>query len=131
MPSALKKRVLPSNEYIFKEGVKGNEAYLIMDGLVEIRLDAFGDHPKVLATLGKGDVIGEMSLFDRRPHMASAIALNDVSVAVLTDKNFRKRVEEMDPVMRGIINVMVQRLRLIGDKNLVKTSKTDWTSWQG
>ena len=75
MISALKKKVLPANDYILREGVVGDTAYLILDGKVEIRLGASSDTPKLLATLGEGDVIGEMSLFDNRPHMASAIAI--------------------------------------------------------
>jgi CRP/FNR family cyclic AMP-dependent transcriptional regulator len=130
MSDALTKRVLPASEYIFKEGEKGSEAYLIMDGQVEIRLGAFGDNPKVLATLSKGDVIGEMSLVDQRPHMASAMAMNDITVAVLTSDSFKQRLKDMDPVMRGIINVMVQRLRLMGNKAIIKASKSDWSSWQ-
>jgi CRP/FNR family cyclic AMP-dependent transcriptional regulator len=130
MSDALTKRVLPASEYIFKEGEKGSEAYLIMDGEVEIRLGAFGDNPKVLATLSKGDVIGEMSMVDQRPHMASAMAMNDITVAVLTSDSFKQRLKDMDPVMRGIINVMVQRLRLMGNKAIIKASKSDWSSWQ-
>ena len=93
-------------------------------------MGASGDSPKLLATLGEGDVIGEMSMFDDRPHMASAMAMNDITVAVLTYDSFKQRLEDMDPVMRGIINVMVQRLRLMGNKAIIKASKSDWSSWQ-
>jgi CRP-like cAMP-binding protein len=130
MSDQLIKRVLPANEYIFKEGATGSEAYLIMDGHVEIRLGAFGDNPKLLAKLGKGDVIGEMSLFDKKPHMASAMIMEKTTVTVLTADTFKKRVEEMDPVMRGIITVMIKRLRKVGDNKAIKMSDTDWNSWQ-
>jgi CRP-like cAMP-binding protein len=130
MSNQLIKRVLPANDYIFKEGAIGNEAYLIMDGHVEIRLGAFGDNPKLLAKLGKGDVIGEMSLFDKKPHMASAMIMEKTTVTVLTADTFKKRVEEMDPVMRGIITVMIKRLRKVGDNKAIKMSDTDWNSWQ-
>jgi CRP-like cAMP-binding protein len=130
MSNQLIKRVLPANDYIFKEGAIGSEAYLIMDGHVEIRLGAFGDNPKLLAKLGKGDVIGEMSLFDKKPHMASAMIMEKTTVTVLTADTFKKRVEEMDPVMRGIITVMIKRLRKVGDNKAIKMSDTDWNSWQ-
>jgi CRP-like cAMP-binding protein len=129
MSNSLTKRVLPANEYIFKEGATGSEAYLIMDGQVEIRLGAFGDSPRVLATLGKGDVMGEMSLFDNKPHMASAMVMNKTTVTVLPADVFKKRVENMDPVMRGIIIVMIKRLRKIGDNKAIKMSEADWNSW--
>lgn len=129
MASALKKQELPANEYIFREGEMGTAAYLILDGTVEIRLGAFGDTPKLLATLVKGDVIGEMALFDERPHMASAIAMNKLTVAVLSSDDFKKRVDSMDTVMRGILNVMTQRLRLVGNKEIIKTTSSSFGNW--
>jgi len=129
MISALTKKVLPANDYILREGVVGDTAYLILDGKVEIRLGASSDTPKLLATLGEGDVIGEMSLFDNRPHMASAIAMRDTTVAVLTEDDFRQRVDSMDTVMRGILRIMIQRLRLVGNKEIIKSLKTDITGW--
>ena len=129
MISALTKKVLPANDYILREGVVGDTAYLILDGKVEIRLGASSDTPKLLATLGEGDVIGEMSLFDNRPHMASAIAMRDTTVAVLTEDDFRQRVDSMDTVMRGILRIMIQRLRLVGNKEIIKSLRTDITGW--
>ena len=129
MISALKKKVLPANQYILREGVVGDTAYLILDGKVEIRLGASSDTPKLLATLGEGDVIGEMSLFDNRPHMASAMAMRDTTVAVLTEDDFRQRVDSMDTVMRGILKIMIQRLRLVGNKEIIKSLRTDTTGW--
>jgi CRP-like cAMP-binding protein len=129
MTSALERRVLPANEYILNEGVVGDTAYLILDGTVEIRLGASSDSPKLLATLGKGDVVGEMSLFDNRPHMASAMAMCETTVAVLTKDDFKLRVDGMDTVMRGILRVMIHRLRLVGEKEIIKSLGTDISGW--
>ena len=88
MPSVLKKQILPANEYILNEGVVGDTVYLILKGQVEVRLGASTDSPKVLAKLSEGDVIGEMSLFDDRPHMASVMALTEITVAVISKEDF-------------------------------------------
>ena len=129
MPSVLKRQILPANEYILNEGVVGDSAYLILDGKVEVRLGAATDSPKVLATLSDGDVIGEMSLFDDRPHMASVMALTETTVAVLSKDDFKQRVENMDNVMRGILRIMIHRLRLVGEKEIIKSFKTDVVGW--
>ena len=129
MSNTLKRITLPANEYIFTEGVVGDTAYLILDGKVEIRLGASSDTPKLLATLGKGDVIGEMSLFDNRPHMASAMAMCETTAAEITNNDFKQRVEDMDTVMRGILRIMIQRLRLVGDKEIIKSLNTDVGGW--
>jgi CRP-like cAMP-binding protein len=62
--------------------------------------------------------------------MASAMALTKVTAAVLSSDDFKKRVENMDSVMRGILRIMIQRLRLVGEKEIIKTLKTDFGSWE-
>ena len=130
MPSVLKKQILPANEYILNEGVVGDTVYLILKGQVEVRLGASTDSPKVLAKLSEGDVIGEMSLFDDRPHMASVMALTEITVAVISKEDFKQRVKSMDSVMRGIFQILIRRLRLVGDKEIIKSMRTDVAWWE-
>ena len=130
MPSVLKKQILPANEYILNEGVVGDNVYLILKGQVEVRLGASTDSPKVLAKLSEGDVIGEMSLFDDRPHMASVMALTEITVAVISKEDFKQRVKSMDSVMRGIFQILIRRLRLVGDKEIIKSMRTDVAGWE-
>ena len=130
MPSVLKKQILPANEYILNEGVVGDTVYLILKGQVEVRLGASTDSPKVLAKLSEGDVIGEMSLFDGRPHMASVMALTEITVAVISKEDFKQRVKSMDSVMRGIFQILIRRLRLVGDKEIIKSMRTDVAGWE-
>jgi CRP-like cAMP-binding protein len=49
------------DDYIFKEGDDGDCAYIIDSGMVEISLDKDG-HKLVVATLTKGDILGEMAI---------------------------------------------------------------------
>ncbi|MBH89532.1 MAG: hypothetical protein CMF71_04805 [Magnetovibrio sp.] len=130
MPSVLKKQILPANEYILNEGVVGDTVYLILKGQVEVRLGASTDSPKVLAKLSEGDVIGEMSLFDDRPHMASVMALTEITVAVISKEDFKQLVKSMDSVMRGIFQILIRRLRLVGDKEIIKSMRTDVAGWE-
>ena len=130
MPSVLKKQILPANEYILNEGVVGDTVYLILKGQVEVRLGASTDSPKVLAKLSEGDVIGEMSLFDDRPHMASVMALTEITVAVISKEDFKQRVKSMDSVMRGIFQILIRRLRLVGDKEIIKSIRTEVAGWE-
>ena len=93
-------------------------------------MGASTDSPKVLAKLSEGDVIGEMSLFDDRPHMASVMALTEITVAVISKEDFKQRVKSMDSVMRGIFQILIRRLRLVGDKEIIKSMRTDVAGWE-
>lgn len=69
---------------------------------------------KWLATLDRGEIIGEMSLIDNAPRMASARALSDLEMSIISRKSLQKRLdrlEESDRVLRRLIAVLVSRIR--------------------
>jgi len=69
---------------------------------------------RVLATLDRGEIIGEMSLIDNAPRMASARALSDLEMSIISRKSLQKRLdrlEESDRVLRRLIAVLVSRIR--------------------
>lgn len=113
------------NSLLFDEGQTGDAAYLITKGEVEIRTGVRGESPRVLARRGKGAIIGEMALFDNRPRMAAAIAMTPVETIKISRDEFRHRLDEMDPVMRSILLVLVKRLRQMNDE-LADLKRMDW-----
>jgi len=114
MADDFKRQTFAANNYILKAGETSDSVYLILDGKVEIRMGAMGDEPTTLAVLGKGDVVGEMSLFDNSPHMASAIAIEKTVATTVSATEFLRRVDNMDPLMRGILKILVKRIREMG-----------------
>ncbi len=116
MAGEFSRQTFAANEYLLKAGERSDSAYLILDGKVEVRLNDMGNEPKVLAALGKGDVVGEMSLFDNHPHMASAVAVEKTTASALSATEFNRRVDQMDPLMRGILKIMVKRIRQMGER---------------
>ena len=126
MSGEFKKQKFAVNEYLLKAGERSDSAYLILDGKVEIRLGAMGDEPKTLAVLGKGDGVGEMSLFDNTPHMASAIAIEKTVASTLSADEFNRRIAAMDPLMRGMFKILVKRIRRMGEQLNEDPSSASW-----
>lgn len=85
------RRTFRAGEVIFRQGdaAKG-EAYLVHAGTVEVRKSIDGEE-RVLRTLGKGDLLGEVALFRAAPHSATAVATESVTVLVIP----ADRLEEM------------------------------------
>ena len=102
-----------TGDIIFEEGEVGDMAYLIISGEVEI-FRTSGNKERVLATLDRGEIIGEMSLIDNAPRMALARALSDLELSVISRKSLQNRLdrlEESDRVLRRLIAVLVSRIR--------------------
>ncbi len=129
MNKRFEKKTFEPDEYLFKEGSPTEAAYLITSGKVEIRKGNYGENPQTLAVLGKGEVIGEMSLFDDHPHMASAIAVEDTVVSAISRDEFQRRVNGMDPLMKGIFQIMVKRIRKM-TKSSGKKNNVNWSDWK-
>ncbi len=107
------RRSVSAGDIIFEEGEVGDMAYLIISGEVEI-FRTSGNRERVLATLDRGEIIGEMSLIDNAPRMASARALSDLELSIISRvslQNRLDRLEETDRVLRRLIAVLVSRIR--------------------
>jgi CRP-like cAMP-binding protein len=75
---------LRAGELLFKEGEPAKEMLLVISGRLEVvkRADLGGE--AIIAVLGPGDVVGEMSLIDIQPRSAEVRAVEDSSVVVLS-----------------------------------------------
>jgi len=109
------KRVYIPGEVILEEGGEGEAIYLITSGKVEIRkLNKKGDSKKI-AELEKGDIIGEMSLLDGRPHMATAIAMKETGITMMSKEIFDTKVASMDPIIKSAVQTLVKRARQMAE----------------
>jgi len=108
----MEKRHFMTGEVLFSEGEIGDEAYIIVKG--EVVLSRGTDHSaytKTIATLGEGDIVGEISLISDQRHSVTAVAASDVETMVLTEAEFDTRMKETDRVMRMILKAFAKKLR--------------------
>ena len=110
MPEQIYARYLKPGEVLFREGEAGDDAYIVEKGEIEISID-LPTGKKVIAELGKGEIIGEMSLIADAPRSATAIASVESELLVLKRDRLLKPVEAADPIMRLMIQMIVDRLR--------------------
>ena len=82
---------------ILEENSKGDEVFLVLNGEVHVRtnLDNHIEHELStgLAKLMKGDIFGELSIFDNEPRCAKVIALTDCELTII---NGTKLIQFMD-----------------------------------
>ena len=99
-----------TDEYIFSEGDPGDCAYIIDSGMVEVAFDKDG-RKLVMATLTKGDILGEMAIIDRLPRTASARAIVPTEVTAIPLDYVSQKIEQSDPTVRMFLRLTMARYR--------------------
>ena len=108
----MKKQNYKKYDFIFNEGTYGDSAYMIDFGKVGILSQTNqNDKSKLIATLKKDDIFGEMGLIDNKVRTATAIALEETQVSVISKKTFDYLLKHDPLALRPLIKVLSHRLR--------------------
>ena len=90
-----------TNEIIFHEGDVGDYLYIIARGEVEIYRERNGKK-QVIATLGKGEYFGEMSLLNQTCRSATVQCLSPVDVIALKKNDFKILVSNLEQLKKSL-----------------------------
>jgi len=89
----------------------GEAVFIILHGTVKIHIEQ-GERDVILAILGAGDMLGEMSLIDSVGRSASAVTL-ETSLMLWMDKvTFNYILDNFAPAARNLVKILSARLRL-------------------
>lgn len=102
---------LSAKSKIFREGETTNEMYIIISGNVKITKATDDGKSLVLAELGPGSMIGEMSLISGQPRSATATAVTEVKLKAITKDIFTKSASGVPAWAMCIAKVLIERLR--------------------
>lgn len=105
------KKNIPAGEIIMKQGDDGNTAYIIETGSVEVLVEKERGLIQSIGTRGQGTIIGEMSLVDQKPRSATIKAIEDCTLLEISREDFYKRLDNADPVIQMVIQVILTRYR--------------------
>ncbi|SNR83148.1 cyclic nucleotide-binding domain-containing protein [Puniceibacterium sediminis] len=84
-----RKRNTTAGNVLIEQGVKSDDMYIVLEGHLHVSVDGIG----VVAELGVGEIVGEMSFVDSMPPSATILA-KDVGVVLCIDKQDMR--EELD-----------------------------------
>jgi CRP/FNR family cyclic AMP-dependent transcriptional regulator len=96
---------------IFRENDDGSEMFIIIQGQVEIRKSTGPSSSKILTTLQKGDMFGEMAIIEKQPRSATAIAVQPTRVLVLNEKLYDNMIGTNPDFARKMNKVLSERIR--------------------
>ncbi len=111
-------RVFPDSCELYVQGHRTGVIMVLLDAHVRVTRRT-GNGEVWLAFRGPGDVIGEMSLVDDRPHSATVAAVGGGRALVLSHEAFDAVARRHDGLHRALLRVVSQRLRCADDERSV------------
>lgn len=97
---------VPAGRTLTTEGEPGREFMIIVDGQASVRRGG-----RLVATLGAGDFLGEMSLIAGTPRSATVTAEADMVVEILNRREFSSLLDQSPTVARKVMVGAVKRLQ--------------------
>lgn len=97
---------LLAGETLFKEGEIGDAMYIIKEGKVELIVKG-----QVMEVVEPSGILGEMTLIDRKPRSATAIAKTDSTLLPVRQEQFYSMVQQTPSFAIKVMRVMCDRLR--------------------
>jgi hypothetical protein len=110
-------------QIVIQEGTKGTSAFIVLSGVVEV-LKRSGDKEIVVATLGEGQVFGEMGLIEDRPRSATVRAMTELKLRVISREGFNDLLQKKPAVLIPIIKSLFERLRQASDRLAERRGET-------
>ncbi len=108
----------PAGATILTATQPGEAAYIVMDGTLKVSVLQETGRELILAILGVGDVVGELSLADRGGRSADVVALEPTTLLWIDRGSFDQLRRDIPEVTENLIRLMARRLRVANSQLL-------------
>lgn len=102
---------LKRGESLFQEGDDGDRLYLVVEGKVKLSHTADDGRENLIAVLGPGEIIGELSLFDLEPRSSTVTAIAPTKLYTLSHSEMREYIENHPKLAISMLRQLAFRLR--------------------
>lgn len=105
------RKAFAEGQAIFHEGQRGESAYLVNSGKIEIRKIGKDNSDQLIAVVGENELFGEMALIDGSPRMATAIAVEPTECTVIEKYQLIKKLAKTGKDTRFVIRFLMDFIR--------------------
>ncbi len=102
---------LRRGEVLFEEGELGDKLYIVTEGKIKLGHSSEDGRESLLAILGPGEIIGELTLFDPGPRSTTATAVSSASLLSLDHADLIAVLDNSPEVAKHMLRALAKRLR--------------------
>ena len=88
-----------------------DDCYRIEDGLLKVTMVSPSGDERILAFVGQGEIVGELSIIDGLPRSASVVAVRDATLSCLNRTAFETFAKKHPELYKLLIVLLAKRLR--------------------
>ena len=111
LEKCLVRRRYPAGQTLFHMGDEGGSIHIIERGRVKVTIPSDSGEEVILAILGAGELLGELSLFDGKPRSATVQTLEKTETLCLQRKDFLALMRNRFDLVEKILEVLARRIR--------------------
>ncbi len=111
MRASMIEQRLNKGDVLFTEGEIGDKLFLVEAGKIKLGHTAPDGRESLIAVLGTGEMLGELSLFDPGPRTATAVAVTKTKVLWLSHDALLPWLVGRPDVAVALLGALAQRLR--------------------
>jgi CRP/FNR family transcriptional regulator, cyclic AMP receptor protein len=104
-------RSFPSGVRVFHEGDRSDACYLVRSGDLRVTREHPDGRAIALATLGPGDLFGELAMLDGEARSASVETLSDSELLALPASDLRRLLADHPEISVKLVVALTRRLR--------------------
>jgi CRP/FNR family cyclic AMP-dependent transcriptional regulator len=105
-------RSFPSGTNVITFEMPGDVVYIIRDGTLKIKVDQPDGKEVIIALLGAGEVVGELSLIDGVRRSADVFTQEECTLLWLDRRSFESLMESIPQLTRNLLRILTRRVRL-------------------
>ncbi len=110
---------IAGGQTLMEQGAPGDSMYLSISGRLRAYVRDEEGVPRMVREMGRGQVIGEMSLYTDEPRSASVVAIRDSVLVRLAKAHFAELLASSSQVSMALTRQIIRRLQTQHDRNPV------------
>jgi CRP/FNR family cyclic AMP-dependent transcriptional regulator len=101
----------PRGSRLLQEGEDGDRVIVLLSGRAKVTCSSADGREVVLDFRGPGELVGDLSVIDRRPRSSSVEALEPVEALILAASDLRALISRHPGIAMGVLETLVGRFR--------------------
>lgn len=114
----LRASALPAGSHFITAEEEGEVVYVLLSGTVKIYVNQADGREVILAFLGRGDTVGEMSLADSAGRSANVVTTEPSRLLSMDRATFQSCLGTLPPLAHNLARLLANRLRFANEQIL-------------